>query len=312
MSAAAMIFSGVFDGHQLRVVGTSERPLFVAADVCEFLSIQNPSDTLNKRIPEHEKGLELVYTPGGNQPMAVVTEQGFYRLVFRSNKPEATRLQDLVFGEVLPSIRKTGSYAAPGAEGGAAAPDRLSLMRARLATIPDCAKALKVSSQPMDDEFLAFVTRSAICEAFGLDTEIVKRIAVQEAEAYEREDDLQDRLERIETRMEASELREGELTASQLAKRFGWFSLTGRPHRSAVVAAARAAGFAPNELRPLVVQVSEDRFGRTYAFTPKGVERFAFLDSCRDEAAKFEVQTDARTFTVYRTPEGAASEGGAS
>lgn len=113
MSALLLVRS--FEGHEVRVAGTHERPMFVAGDLCGVLGIKNAADTLNKRIPEDEKGVETIYTPGGEQKLAVVTEAGLYRLVFRSNKPEAERFQRWVFHEVLPQIRETGSYIAPGA-----------------------------------------------------------------------------------------------------------------------------------------------------------------------------------------------------
>src|SRR5690606_24195991 len=52
-------------------------------------------------------------TPGGIQKVATVTEPGLYRLMARSSKPEAKAFDRWVRHEVLPSIRKTGSYQAP-------------------------------------------------------------------------------------------------------------------------------------------------------------------------------------------------------
>jgi prophage antirepressor-like protein len=99
----------VFEGQPVRVTGTSDTPYFAATDVCRVLGIDNPSSTL-ARFPENEKGLETFSTPGGLQKLLALTEAGLYRLVFRSYKPEAERFRVWVLGEVLPSIRKTGSY----------------------------------------------------------------------------------------------------------------------------------------------------------------------------------------------------------
>ncbi|WP_235678550.1 BRO-N domain-containing protein [Agrobacterium vitis] len=82
---------------------------FVAADVARALEFKDARDA-TRSLPENEKGPHKVRTLGGEQTMLCVTEQGLYRLIFRSNKEEAKRFQDFVFYEVLPQIRKTGSY----------------------------------------------------------------------------------------------------------------------------------------------------------------------------------------------------------
>lgn len=113
-----------FDQSAVRVVtGADGSPLFSLRDVCEILEVQNPSDIAAKRLDP--KGVEKIYTPtpGGSQTLIYVTEPNLYRVIFRSNKPEAARFQDWVFNEVLPAIRKTGSYST------ALAPDsRLDLL----------------------------------------------------------------------------------------------------------------------------------------------------------------------------------------
>jgi prophage antirepressor-like protein len=53
-----------------------------------------------------------VDTPGGLQEMSAINEAGVYKLVFRSNKPEAEKFSDWVAEEVLPTIRNTGGYVA--------------------------------------------------------------------------------------------------------------------------------------------------------------------------------------------------------
>lgn len=101
-----------FEGNTVRFVGTAQKPEWVAQDVCSVLGIKNARDTLADFEPD-EKGVAIVYTPGGNQEMLTVTEPGLYRLIFKSRKEVAKRFQRWVFHEVLPSIRKTGSYALP-------------------------------------------------------------------------------------------------------------------------------------------------------------------------------------------------------
>lgn len=60
---------------------------------------------------EHEKGTRKFLTPGGEQSLVVISESGFYRLAFRSNKEAARRFTDWVVEEVLPTLRQTGKYA---------------------------------------------------------------------------------------------------------------------------------------------------------------------------------------------------------
>ena len=114
MSASMSPF--VFENCQLRVErDANDNPLFVAKDVAEALGYPRFDSNLIKHIPDEWKGTNPVRTPGGIQQMAVLTEQGLYFFVNRSDKPKAIPFQKWVAGEVIPSIQKTGSYSAPGA-----------------------------------------------------------------------------------------------------------------------------------------------------------------------------------------------------
>lgn len=106
----------LFEGESLvRVTHVDGQPMFVAADVCRILGIQQATRAV-ENLDDDEKGVSSIHTPGGPQDVLVVTESGLYALIFRSRKPAAVRFRKWVTGEVLPSIRKTGSY---GSEGGA-------------------------------------------------------------------------------------------------------------------------------------------------------------------------------------------------
>ena len=104
-----------FENQQVRFVGTAEKPEWVAQDVGIVLEVKNVRQILAK-FEEDEKGVCTIYTPGGNQEMLTVTEPGLYRLIFKSRKTIAQKFQRWIFHEVLPAIRKTGSYALPDAE----------------------------------------------------------------------------------------------------------------------------------------------------------------------------------------------------
>jgi prophage antirepressor-like protein len=100
-----------FDAHEIRVhLDEHGVSWWVAKDICDVLGIKNPTDAL-KALESHEKALGKVETLGGSQQLLVMNEAGLYRLIFRSNKPDAKRFQSWVFSEVLPAIRKTGHYA---------------------------------------------------------------------------------------------------------------------------------------------------------------------------------------------------------
>ena len=99
-----------FESSNVRVcVGLNGEPLFVAADVCQALTIENHRNVL-ARLDDDEKGVHSMDTLGGRQELAVINESGLYSLILSSRKPEAKRFKRWVTHEVLPSIRKTGGY----------------------------------------------------------------------------------------------------------------------------------------------------------------------------------------------------------
>ena len=100
----------LFGEFPVRVLVKNSVTWFVAKDVCAILDIQNHRDTLVKLIDEDEKGVATIYTRGGDQQFTLINESGLYRLIFKSRKAEAKTFQRWLFHEVLPSIRRTGSY----------------------------------------------------------------------------------------------------------------------------------------------------------------------------------------------------------
>ena len=99
-----------FECHSLRVnLDAAGQPWFVAADVCAALDLPETHKAI-ARLDDDEKGRNSIPTPGGQQDMSMVNESGLYNLVLGSRKPEAKRFKRWINHEVLPSIRKTGSY----------------------------------------------------------------------------------------------------------------------------------------------------------------------------------------------------------
>lgn len=95
--------------HTVRVQVIGGEPWFCLKDVCDILSVSVASPS---RFQMDMRGVTQNVTPtiGGNQQLTFVSEPNLYRVIFRSNKPEARQFQDWVFNEVLPAIRKTGEY----------------------------------------------------------------------------------------------------------------------------------------------------------------------------------------------------------
>jgi prophage antirepressor-like protein len=83
--------------------------LFVAVDVCNILGLTNTTKAV-KQLDEDEYLPYPLVRAGQKRDTNVITESGLYALIIRSNKPAAKKFRKWVTSEVLPSIRKNGSY----------------------------------------------------------------------------------------------------------------------------------------------------------------------------------------------------------
>jgi anti-repressor protein len=101
-----------FEGRRTRIVEKDGAPWWVAKDVCDVLGIEKYRDAV-ARLDEDEREPVKVDTPGGIQTMTGINESGLWKLILRSNKPEAKRFRKFVTSEVLPAIRAHGFYATP-------------------------------------------------------------------------------------------------------------------------------------------------------------------------------------------------------
>jgi prophage antirepressor-like protein len=110
VEALAKIFD--FEGSPVRTVLKDGEPWFVAKDVCEVLGCSWDGHRLD-HVPPEWKGAVSVTTPGGTQDATVLSEQGLYFFLSRSDKPKALPFQKWVSGNVLPKIRREGMYLAP-------------------------------------------------------------------------------------------------------------------------------------------------------------------------------------------------------
>ena len=109
----ALAFS--FTDQAVRVVTIDGKPWFVAADVCRVLGYNVKADgTVNtnnalRPLRDDEVSSRLISEIGG-KPNKVISESGLYKLIMRSDKPEARDFQRWVTRDVLPAIRKDGGY----------------------------------------------------------------------------------------------------------------------------------------------------------------------------------------------------------
>ena len=96
---------------EIRTIEIDGKPYFVGTDVAKALGYSNP----RKAILDHCKGVTKRDTPtsSGVQSMSYINEGDLYRLIMKSKLPSAEKFESWVMDEVLPTIRKTGSYQKP-------------------------------------------------------------------------------------------------------------------------------------------------------------------------------------------------------
>ena len=98
---------------EIRTVTIDNEPWFVGIDVAKSLGYANPKNAVPKHVSEEDKlGTQIEYA-GQRREVTVINESGLYALIFGSKLDSAKRFKHWVTAEVLPSIRKTGSYQKP-------------------------------------------------------------------------------------------------------------------------------------------------------------------------------------------------------
>ena len=159
----------IFEGHDMEVFEFDGQVLFNPKHVAEILGIADvKSSTRNfndKQLVKltnskvHDMHFRKLHNTGEN----FLTESGVYKLIFRSHKPEAERFSDWVTDEVLPSIRKTGSYQ-----------KQLSpqeMMRIQLGMIDDHEDRIKNLESNMVIDYGQHVNKAVLNALGGKDTE---------------------------------------------------------------------------------------------------------------------------------------------
>ena len=103
-----------FDGKKLTVITDKEgKPWFVAKESCEILDLTNVGQAVSGLDADEKKTISITINDRkgrGSPKRIIISEPGLYKLIQKSRKPEARKFDRWVRHDVLPSIRKTGSY----------------------------------------------------------------------------------------------------------------------------------------------------------------------------------------------------------
>lgn len=102
-----------FENNQLRTLLINDEPWFLGKDVADILEYTNTAKAIRDHVDEEDKLTERIVLSGQNREVIFINESGLYSLVLSSKLPSAKRFKRWVTSEVLPQIRKTGSYATP-------------------------------------------------------------------------------------------------------------------------------------------------------------------------------------------------------
>ena len=102
-----------FENQQVRTLTVDEEPYFVGKDVATILGYKNGSRDINTHVDEEDKLRYQISTAGQMRDQILINESGLYSLILSSKLPNAKKFKRWVTSEVLPAIRKTGSYQLP-------------------------------------------------------------------------------------------------------------------------------------------------------------------------------------------------------
>ncbi|MFE5837228.1 phage antirepressor [Arthrobacter sp. NPDC056493] len=102
----------VYAGHDVRTLEMDGEPWFVLADLCTVLGLRNATMISQRIDADALSQAEVIDSMGRKQTASIVNEAGMYEVVIRSDKPEAVKFRRWITGEVLPVLRRTGTYTA--------------------------------------------------------------------------------------------------------------------------------------------------------------------------------------------------------
>ncbi|HCT6744001.1 TPA: ORF6C domain-containing protein [Staphylococcus aureus] len=99
-----------FEELPVRTLEVDGEPYFIGKDVADILGYTNSRKTLSDHVDEEDKLTSRIVTSGQNRNVTIINESGLYSLIFSSKLENAKRFKRWVTSEVLPSLRRTGTY----------------------------------------------------------------------------------------------------------------------------------------------------------------------------------------------------------
>ncbi|CXT56607.1 TPA: ORF6C domain-containing protein [Staphylococcus aureus] len=102
-----------FEELPVRTLEVDGEPYFIGKDVADILGYANGRDALSKHVDAEDKLTSQIATAGQNRNVTIINESGLYSLIFSSKLENAKRFKRWVTSEVLPTLRKTGTYQVP-------------------------------------------------------------------------------------------------------------------------------------------------------------------------------------------------------
>lgn len=99
-----------FEQNEVRTILVNDEPYFVGKDVAGVLGYSNTKDALSRHVDSEDKTGSRITTSGQSREMTIINESGLYSLILKSKLPNSRKFKRWVTSEVLPTIRKTGSY----------------------------------------------------------------------------------------------------------------------------------------------------------------------------------------------------------
>lgn len=99
-----------YESSEVRTIEKDGEPWFVGKDVTDILGYQNGSRDINRHVDEEDRYKVMLFDGNQDKETIIINESGLYSLILSSKMPDAKKFKRWVTSEVLPSIRKTGSY----------------------------------------------------------------------------------------------------------------------------------------------------------------------------------------------------------
>lgn len=145
-----------YSGHDIRTQLIDGEPWFVLADLCKVLGLTTPARVVD-RLDEAGVSQAHISSSGQFRQMTIVNESGMYEVIIRSDKQEAKAFRRWLTSEVIPQIRKTGSYGTPSLDLNALDPRTLALAILEESDRADAAEKQLAIVAPKAEAFQQFI-----------------------------------------------------------------------------------------------------------------------------------------------------------